>query len=69
MPRELAVFGVLIPTLVPLFFISLLLQVLLDWVLGLAGVYRRLWHPALVRLCLFTCIFAGLLLWCYRYPV
>lgn len=65
MRRELAVFGVLIPTILPLFIASLLLQVLLDGVLGHIGVYRRLWHPALVRLCLLACIFAGLTLTLY----
>lgn len=62
MPRELAVFGILIPTLLPLFLASLLLQGALDWVLGHAGLYRRLWHPALVRLCLLVCIFSALTL-------
>jgi len=60
-PRELAVFGVLIPTILPLFLASLLLQGALDWVLGHIGVYRRAWHPALVRFCLLACIFAALI--------
>ncbi len=60
MPRELAVFGILIPTLLPVFLASLLLQGVLDRVLGAAGVYRRAWHPALVRLALLVCIFGGL---------
>ena len=66
MPRELAVFGILIPTLLPIFLASLLLQGALDWALGHAGLYRRLWHPALVRLCLLVCIFSALTLACYR---
>ena len=41
------------------FFGITLILGLLDRVLGLAGVYKLLWHPALVRLCLFACIFAG----------
>ena len=49
MPRELSVLGILIPTILPVFFASLLLQGALDWVLSHAGVYRRLWHPALAR--------------------
>jgi hypothetical protein len=65
MPRELAVFGILIPTLLPLFLASLLLQGALDWVLGRAGLYRRAWHPALVRLCLLVCIFSALTLALY----
>jgi hypothetical protein len=61
MPREIAIFGVLLPSILPLFLASLLIQGALDWVLGLAGVYRRVWHPALVRLCLLVCIFAALI--------
>lgn len=62
MPRELAVFGVMLPTLLPLFVASLLLQGLLDKLLGHLGVYRAMWHPALVRLSLLTCIFSSLTL-------
>lgn len=62
MPREAAVFGILIPTLLPLFLASLLLQGALDWLLGRVGVYRRVWHPALVRLCLLVSIFSALTL-------
>ncbi|MRV74127.1 DUF1656 domain-containing protein [Duganella sp. FT92W] len=62
MPRELAVFGVMLPTLLPLFVASVVLQALLDKLLGYLGVYRAVWHPALVRLSLLTCIFSGLAL-------
>ncbi|GAB2872584.1 DUF1656 domain-containing protein [Pseudoduganella ginsengisoli] len=60
MPRELDVFGILLPTLIPLLLASVVLQGLLDKLL--AGVYRAVWHPALVRLSLLTCIFCGLTL-------
>ena len=66
MPRELSVFGILIPTLLPIFLVSLLLQGLLDRVLGWAGVYRQLWHPALARFCLLACIFGGLTITLYQ---
>ena len=65
MPRELAIFGVLIPTLLPLFIASIVLQGVLDRVLGRLGAYRALWHPSLVRLCLFTGIFGALVLALY----
>jgi hypothetical protein len=42
------------------------MQALLDGVLGYLGVYRRLWHPALVRLCLLACIFGGLTITLYQ---
>ncbi|MFC3374608.1 DUF1656 domain-containing protein [Rugamonas sp. CCM 8940] len=61
MPRELAIFGVLLPTILPLFLLSLVLQGALDWLLGRFGLYRHLWHPALVRLCLLVCIFGALI--------
>lgn len=62
MPRELAIFGVLIPTLLPLFIAALALQAAADWGLGRLGAYRAAWHPSLVRLCLFVCIFGALAL-------
>lgn len=66
MPREIAIFGVLLPSLLPLFVASLLLQGVLDWVLGHTGLYRRAWHPALVRLCLLVCIFGALIVTLYQ---
>jgi hypothetical protein len=63
-PRELAVAGVLVPGLLPVFVVCLLLMWLLDSLLGLYGLYRHVWHPPLFRLALFACLFAvaGLLL-------
>ncbi|CDG84662.1 DUF1656 domain-containing protein [Janthinobacterium agaricidamnosum] len=66
MPRELAIFGVLIPTLLPLFCASIVLQAVLDRILGRLGLYAMLWHPSLVRLCLFTGIFGALVLTLYQ---
>lgn len=60
MPRELAIFGALVPSLLLVFVFSLLLLWLLDWVGGRFGWYRHVWHPALFRLALFVCIFGGL---------
>jgi protein AaeX len=65
MPRELSFFGVLIPALLPLFLASVVLLGVLDRLLGAAGLYRRLWHPALARLALFACIFGGLTAFLY----
>jgi hypothetical protein len=66
MPREIAVFGVLLPTVLPLFLASLLLQAVLDRALGHLDLYRRAWHPALVRLCLLACIFGALIVVLYQ---
>ncbi|MES2351342.1 MAG: DUF1656 domain-containing protein [Pseudomonadota bacterium] len=66
MPREIDFFGVLLPGVLPLFLASLVLQVVLDSALSHVGAYRRSWHPALVRLCLFVCIFSTLLVTLYK---
>ena len=65
MPREITVFGVMLPSVLPLFLVCLLLQVTLDRALGALGFYRRVWHPSLVRLCLFAAIFGGAILYLY----
>ncbi len=64
MPYEVAIGGVLVPALLPVFLLCLLLMVLLDMLVGRLGLYRRVWHPSLFLLALFVCLFgaAGLLL-------
>lgn len=66
MPREFALFGILIPTLLPLFILSIALQTLLDRALGWLSVYRMVWHPSLARLCIFIAIFGALALSLYQ---
>lgn len=66
MPREVDFFGVLLPGVLPVFLAAVLLQLVLDAGLSYAGVYRRSWHPALVRLCMFVCIFSALLATLYK---
>lgn len=60
MPREIAVFGFYLPTLLPLFLLAALLQWLIDSALARLGVYTRVWHPALFRFSLFVCLFGAL---------
>lgn len=64
MPREIAIQGVLVPGLLPIFLVCLLLMLLVDLLIGRYGLYRYVWHPPLFRLALFACLFglAGLLL-------
>ena len=64
MPREIAIQGVLVPGLLPVFLGCLLLMLLVDLLIGRYGLYRYVWHPPLFRLALFACLFglAGLLL-------
>jgi hypothetical protein len=63
-PGEIAIYGVLVPGLLPIFLACLLLMALLDVLIGRYGLYRYVWHPPLFRLALFACLFglAGLLL-------
>ncbi|HET7269188.1 MAG TPA: DUF1656 domain-containing protein [Oleiagrimonas sp.] len=60
MPRELAMFGAFVPSLLLVFVLSLLLLWAFNRAAGRFGWYRHVWHPALFRLALFTCIFGGL---------
>ncbi|HML80452.1 MAG TPA: DUF1656 domain-containing protein [Thiomonas arsenitoxydans] len=64
MPREIDLFGVLVPGILVIFFGSLLIAGLIDGLLGSLGGYRYVWHPALFRLAVFLALFAatGLLL-------
>lgn len=64
MPHEVAIGDVLVPGLLPVFVGCMLLLWLIDAVFGRLGLYRYFWHPPLVRLALFACVFglAGLLL-------
>ena len=66
MPREVDFFGVLLPGVLPVFLAAVLLQLVLDAGLSYLGAYRRSWHPALVRLCMFVCIFSALLVILYK---
>lgn len=65
MPREIALFSVLMPSLLPLFLACGALYWMLDRLLTRTGLYRQVWHPALFRAALFVCLFSGigLLLW------
>jgi protein AaeX len=65
MPREIAVFGILMPSLLLVFMLSVALHIGVDWLCGRFGVYRNVWHPALFRLCLLVCIFGVLALMLY----
>lgn len=62
MPREIALFGILMPSLLLVFLLSLVIHVGIDWLCGHFGVYRYVWHKSLFRLCLLLCVF-GVLAW------
>jgi protein AaeX len=64
MPREIAVFSLLVPGLLFILLGCAPVFVCLDLLLSRLGCYRFVWHPALFRASLFTVLFciAGLLL-------
>lgn len=64
MPRDIALFSLFVPALLPILVGSVLLFIALDLWLSRIGWYRHIWHPALFRASLFTALFctAGLLL-------
>jgi hypothetical protein len=66
LPREIDFFGVLLPGVLPVFLLAVVLQLVLDAALSYAGAYRRSWHPSLVRLSMFVCIFSALLITLYQ---
>lgn len=57
MPREFSLLDALMPTMFLAFLASVVLQVLLDRILGCCGLYRHVWHPPLFRVSVFVCIF------------
>ena len=66
MSREFVLSGVQFPTLLPLFLGCIVALLLVNFVLVRLNLYRQVWHPALVRLCLFVSIFGGAIAWFYR---
>jgi len=59
MPREISIFSLLVPGLLPILAGSVIAFGLLDRALVRSGLYRHVWHPALFRAALFVCIFSG----------
>ena len=66
MPREIAFHGVYMPTMTLMFLIAAALAWALDRFLSGFDLYRFFWHPALLRLSLFVCLFGALALTVYR---
>jgi hypothetical protein len=62
MLREIPLFGALAPSLLLYFLASIALFRVIDQVASPFGFYRFVWHPPLVRLALFNCLFSGLVL-------
>jgi hypothetical protein len=60
MLREVGLFGALVPSLLLYFLAAIPLFLLVDRLASPLGLYRLVWHPPLVRLALFVCLFSGL---------
>ncbi|KAF1024845.1 MAG: Protein AaeX [Pseudomonas sp.] len=66
MPREIAFHGLYMPTVTLMFLIAAGVAWAVDrWLAGY-DLYRFFWHPALLRLSLFFCLFGALALTVYR---
>ncbi|MDR5854247.1 DUF1656 domain-containing protein [Caballeronia sp. LZ062] len=66
MPRDTAILEAYVPTLLVLFAAGALITWVIDRALGLTGIYRVVWHPALFRASLLVCICGALGLAVYR---
>lgn len=66
MPREIAFQGVYLPALTLMLILAIGVAWVLDRLLASLDVYRGFWHPALLRLSLFFCVFGALALTVYR---
>lgn len=66
MPREIAFHGLYMPTMTLMFLLAAGVAWALDRLFSSLDVYRFFWHPALLRLCLFVCIFGAMALTVYR---
>jgi Protein of unknown function (DUF1656) len=60
MTYELDLFGVLVPSLLLWSVIAFVLARIASKLIARAGLYRRIWHPALFDFSLFICLAAGL---------
>jgi protein AaeX len=59
MPREIELFSLLVPALVPILACCVLGYVVLDTACAKLGIYRFVWHPSLFRVALFAALFSG----------
>ena len=60
MRYELDLFGVLVPSLVLWSVLAFALARIFSKLIARAGLYRRIWHPALFDFALYVCLVASL---------
>lgn len=66
MPLDITLFGIQMPTLLPIFVAVTVVQILLDRVMSDGGLYNYVWHPGLFRTAVFVCLFCTPCLLIYR---
>jgi hypothetical protein len=60
MRYELDLFGVLVPSLVLWSVLAFVFARIVSKLIARAGLYRRIWHPALFDFALYVCLVVGL---------
>jgi hypothetical protein len=60
MKYELDLFGVLVPSLLLWSVLAYMLARIVSRLIAQAGLYRRIWHPALFDFALYVCLVASL---------
>lgn len=58
MPLDITLYGIQMPTLLPIFVIVAILQVTVDSIIADTGIYNHVWHPGLFKMALFVCFFS-----------
>lgn len=66
MPRELSLFSIYLPTLLPLLLAVMVILWSVDGLLARMGFYQYVWHPSLFRLSLLIATYSLLGLWFYQ---
>ncbi len=59
MPREFELFGIILPSLIPLLLLAGGISWCLDSLLARTGFFQFVWHPALFRISVTILLFCG----------
>lgn len=59
MPREFELFGIILPSLIPLLLVAGGISWGLDSLLARTGFFQFVWHPALFRISMTILLFCG----------
>ncbi|MGA9046969.1 DUF1656 domain-containing protein [Sulfuricurvum sp.] len=66
MPLDITLFGIQMPTLLPIFVTVAVVQIFVDRAMSDSGIYNHVWHPGLFRTAVFVCLFTIPCLLIYR---